>query len=157
MYLPRSIYLFTAQKLFITKLDKFRQAIIRHNSHFVDILIASFSSGGLVDLESYTLQISRSSSSSSRSRSRSNSSSNSFIPCRIQKYNTVCVTNITNNRVTIDTVMRFYFWPPKKPWAYQAGRHSRNMCLTFCCSFNWKLITIHQLQVKFCMEQLPGS
>ena len=50
----------------------------------------------------------------------SNSSGN-FIPNRIQQYNTVCTTNITNSRLIIDIVMWFCWWPPEKPWAYQAG------------------------------------
>ena len=33
------------------------------------------------------------------------SSSSNFIPNRIQQYNRVCMTNITNNRVIIDIVM----------------------------------------------------
>ena len=53
------------------------------------------------------------------------SSSNNFIPNRIQQYNTVCMTNITNNRVIIDIVMWFCWWPPEKPCAYQAG----NTCI----------------------------
>ena len=51
------------------------------------------------------------------------SSSSNFIPNRIQQYNRVCMTNITNNRVIIDIVMWFCWWPPEKPWAYQAGSH----------------------------------
>ena len=35
----------------------------------------------------------------------------------------MCMTNITNNRVIIDIVMWFCWWPPEKPWAYQAGSH----------------------------------
>ena len=49
------------------------------------------------------------------------SSSSNFIPNRIQQYNTVCMTSITNSRVIIDFVMWFCWWPPEKPWAYQAG------------------------------------
>ena len=49
------------------------------------------------------------------------SSSSNFIPNRIQQYNRMCMTNITNNRVIIDIVMWFCWWPPEKPWAYQAG------------------------------------
>ena len=52
-----------------------------------------------------------------------NTSSSNFIPSRIQKYNTVCMTNITNSRVIIDIVMWFCWWPPEKSWAYQAGSH----------------------------------
>ena len=70
---------------------------------------------------------SRSSSSSSSSRSNSSSSSSSsssiFIPNRIQEYNTVFMTDITNSRVIIDVVMWFCWWPLEKPWAYQAARH----------------------------------
>ena len=55
--------------------------------------------------------------------SSSSSSSSNFIPNRIQQYNRVCMTNITNNRVIIDIVMWFCWWPPGKPWAYQAGSH----------------------------------
>ena len=51
------------------------------------------------------------------------SSSSNFIPNRIQQYNTVYMTNITNSRVIIDIVMWFCWWPPEKPWAYQAGSH----------------------------------
>ena len=51
------------------------------------------------------------------------SSSSNFIPKIIQQYNRVCMTNITNNRVIIDIVMWFCWWPPEKPWAYQAGSH----------------------------------
>ena len=41
-------------------------------------------------------------------------SSSNFIPNRIQQYNRVCMTNITNNRVIIDIVMWFCWWPPEK-------------------------------------------
>ena len=51
------------------------------------------------------------------------SSSSNFIPNRIQQYNTVCMTYIANSRVIIDIVMWFCWWPPEKPWAYQAGSH----------------------------------
>ena len=54
------------------------------------------------------------------------SSSNDFICNRLQHYNTVCVINITNSRVIIDIVVWFLWWPPEKPWAYQAGRHKKN-------------------------------
>ena len=50
-------------------------------------------------------------------------SSSNLIPNRIQGYNTVCMTKITNSRVIIDIVMWFCWWPPEKPWAYQAGSH----------------------------------
>ena len=40
-------------------------------------------------------------------------SSSNFIPSRIQQYNTVCMTNITNSRVIIDIVMWFCWWPPE--------------------------------------------
>ena len=33
------------------------------------------------------------------------------------------MTNITNSRVIIDSVTWFCWWPPEKPWAYQAGSH----------------------------------
>ena len=55
--------------------------------------------------------------------SNSSSSCSNFIPNRIQQYNTVCMINITNSRVIIDIVMWFCWWPPEKPWAYQAGSH----------------------------------
>ena len=51
-------------------------------------------------------------------------SSSNFIPNLIQQYNTVCMANIANNRVIIDIVMWFCWWPPEKPWAYQAGSHT---------------------------------
>ena len=57
-------------------------------------------------------------------RLSSYSSSNNLIPNRIQLY-TVCKTNITNSRVIIAIVMWFCWWPPEKPWAYQAGSHYR--------------------------------
>ena len=62
-----------------------------------------------------------------------------FIPNRIQQYNRVCMTNITNNRVIIDIVMWFCWWPPEKPWAYQAGSHSQKQV-----SMTW-LITSHRI------------
>ena len=46
-----------------------------------------------------------------------------FIPNRIQQYNTVCMSNTTNSRVIIDVVVCFCWWPPEKPWTYQAGSH----------------------------------
>ena len=57
-------------------------------------------------------------------RLSSYSSSNNLIPNRIQLYR-VCKTNITNSRVIIAIVMWFCWWPPEKPWAYQAGSHYR--------------------------------
>ena len=45
-----------------------------------------------------------------------NSCSCNFIPNRIQLYNTVCTTKITNSRMIIDIVMWFCWWPPEKPW-----------------------------------------
>ena len=51
------------------------------------------------------------------------SSRSNFIPSRIQQYNAVCMTNITNRRVIIDIVMWFCRWPPEKPWAYHVGSH----------------------------------
>ena len=47
-----------------------------------------------------------------------------LFPNRIQQYNTMCTTNITNSRVIIYIVMWFCWWPPEKPWAYQAGSHN---------------------------------
>ena len=53
------------------------------------------------------------------------SSSSNFISNRIQQYNTLCTINacITKSRVVIDIVMWFCWWPPEKPWSYQAGTH----------------------------------
>ena len=68
---------------------------------------------------------------------RTSISSSNFIPNRIQQYNRVCMTNITNNRVIIDIVMWFCWWPPEKPWAYQAGSH-----ITY---------------VKFNFSKIPGT
>ena len=57
-------------------------------------------------------------------------SSSNFIPCRIQQHNTACMANIANNRVIIGIVMWCCWWPPEKPWAYQAGSH-------FYCQLSW--------------------
>ena len=67
----------------------------------------------------------RSSSSSSSSSSTSN-----FIPNRIQQNNTVYMTNITNNRVIIDIVMWFCWWPTEKPWAYHCQPDNLTKCPT---------------------------
>ena len=34
------------------------------------------------------------------------------------------MTNITNSKVIVDIVVWFCWWPPEKPWAYQADSHS---------------------------------
>ena len=76
----------------------------------------------------------------------SSSSSSNFIPNRIQQYNRVCMTNITNNRVIIDIVMWFCWWPPEKPWAYQAGSHSE--IIIWIENFSWKKMHGKMLCVK---------
>ena len=43
---------------------------------------------------------------------RCSRSSSNFVPNRIQQYNTVCMTNISD-RVIIDIVMWFWWWPHK--------------------------------------------
>ena len=48
------------------------------------------------------------------------------------------MTNITNNRVIIDIVMWFCWWPPEKPWAYQAGSH-----MQFMMSSNIIRLSVH--------------
>ena len=61
---------------------------------------------------------SNSSRSSSSSGSDSRSSSN-LIPNKMQWIH-LCMNNIIN-RVIIDIVMLFCWWPAEKPWIYQAG------------------------------------
>ena len=76
-----------------------------------------------VGLVSSSSSSSCSSSSSSSGSGSSSSSSSNFTPNRIQQNNTVCMINTTNRRVIVDIVMWFCWWPPEKPWAYQAGSH----------------------------------
>ena len=77
------------------------------------------------------------------------SSSSNFIPNRIQQYNTVHMTNIANSRVIIDIVMCFCWWPPEKPWAYQAGSH----CLAIRVLRLYCWGTDH----KILLEHIPGT
>ena len=46
------------------------------------------------------------------------------------------MSNITNRRVIIDIVLWFWLWPPKKPWACQAGSHNgchKHRSLQYIC------------------------
>ena len=84
--------------------------------------------------------------------------SSNFIRKRIQQYNTVCMTNITNSRVIIGIVIWFSWRPPEKPWAYQAGSHYWfEMSWGSCCSLAqwWTMVSPTQLCWRY--HSLPLS
>ena len=108
----------------------------------------------------------------------SNVSSNNFIPNRIQQYNTVCMSNLTNSGEIIDIVAWFCWWPPEKQWAYQAGLflsclllHSRDKfdlddqfrpwfaMAKFVCTviFHVQVTLVAQTTLKFVMTSSNGN
>ena len=49
------------------------------------------------------------------------------------------MSNVTSSWVLVEIVVWFCWWPPEKPWAYQAGNHNRTHDLKYV--HDWRVIS----------------